>query len=121
MVVTIGAGVVTAAEVLESECSLLTEPGFEISFNQLVDFGQATKLISTGSDMKYLADIAPWGDGSRRAAVMPDKNIFGLARMYEVYNERNGSDWHVFKTMEEALAWLGEGDHSKAVADKVML
>lgn len=121
LVITIGLGVVTTEEVLESECSLLTEPEFEVSFNQLVDFRQVTKMITTGADMKYLADIAPWGEGARRAAVMPNKNVFGLARMYEAYNERNGSEWHVFKTMEEALAWLGEGDHSKAVADKVML
>lgn len=120
LVITTGEGVVTTEEILEHECALLTEPEFEVTFNQLVDFRQATKVITTGASIRHMATIAPWGVGSRRAAVMPDQSIFGLGRMYEIYNQINGSEWHVFKTIEEAEAWLGESDHSSSKVKSVL-
>jgi hypothetical protein len=47
-----------------------------------------------------------------RAAVIASSNlIYGLLRMYEVFNEGNPAQIRVFREPDEALKWLeGEAD-----------
>lgn len=49
---------------------------------------------------------------ARVAFVAPDALSFGLSRAYTVYREQGDLDLQVFGTVDEALAWLRDGDGS---------
>lgn len=108
LVITTGEGVITTAEMRGHDLALFADPDFDIKYNQLIDFRQATEVITTGADIRRLATSALWGEGSRRAAVMPKDSMYGLWRMYGAFNKSNGSYWHVFRTVVSALVWLEE-------------
>lgn len=62
---------------------------------------------------QQLQGIAKYGKSlefhpSKVAIVAPDMLSFGLARMFEVYREKESIEHGVFHTEEEALAWLRE-------------
>lgn len=95
--------------------TLFSDPDFDMKYNQLLDFREATEVITTGADISRLAMSAHWGEGSRRAAVMPEDTMYGLGRMYGAYNKSNGSDWRVFRSVIPALVWL-EGIASESDA-----
>jgi hypothetical protein len=45
---------------------------------------------------------------AKRAIVVPDVELFGLARMFEILRDAKGDEGiRVFTKMEEAREWLG--------------
>ncbi len=61
----------------------------------------------TVDGVRTMVDLNPWGRGSRRAAVAPSDLAFGLARMYEALTQLEHGEFQVFRTMNEAMEWLG--------------
>jgi hypothetical protein len=100
-------GVVTADEIRIANQELLDAPAFESSFRQLVDNRRITELVLTAEDIQALADISPFGEGSRRAFVVGDSLVhFGMARQFAL--ARHWVDEvNVFRSMPEARRWLG--------------
>jgi hypothetical protein len=93
---------------------LMADPGFRPGMPGLIDCRRAKSLFS-------IADLRRTAQDSRqrpqlqvpgRAAVLASSNlIYGLLRMYEVFNEGSPSQIRVFRKPEEAMAWLkGGGD-----------
>jgi hypothetical protein len=63
----------------------------------------------TTNGVKAVARRHLFGPGARRAIVAPDLAVFGLARMFESHRDAGGDEEQirVFKSLEDAWAWLG--------------
>lgn len=62
------------------------------------------------SQIRHVAQaLAPYAEriGGRCAVVATEDIHFGLSRMGSVYSESVGVETEVFRTEDEALAWLG--------------
>jgi hypothetical protein len=84
------------------------DPGFDSTFDYLVDGSKVTRLVDVGTrEIHFLAGnrsevhVA----GARRALVAPMDVGFGLSRMFQGMADLDG-DVRVFRDRDEALAWL---------------
>jgi hypothetical protein len=79
-------------------------------YNELVD-GADRVVVPSSASIKELAQLAA---GMELAIVASDEIAFGLAQVFKVYRQlepRSTKEVSVFKSMPEALGWLGiQGD-----------
>jgi hypothetical protein len=94
--------------------ALMKEPAFRPGMPGLIDCRNVKSLFSISDLRKTAADAKarPQMQVPGRAAVLASSNlIYGLLRMYEVFNEGNPAEIRVFREPAEALKWLkGEAD-----------
>jgi hypothetical protein len=88
---------------------VIADPGFRPGMPGLIDCRRVKSLFSimdlrkTAADAKRRPELQVPG----RAAVLASSNlVYGLLRMYEVFNEGNPAEIRVFRRPEEAMAWL---------------
>lgn len=107
LVVTCAWGKCTVEDVLEFRRQILKDDNFDPSFAQLADFSGVTIADISPSEVRMLAWMNPFSPDSRRAIVAQSKLAFGLSRIFETLRTLRG-DRHirVFRTREEALAWI---------------
>ena len=109
-------GTLTDADVFGYQRAVWSHPEV-VGFDEIVDMTGVEHIdlpTPSGERMRALAalsaamdDVAP----SRFAIVAPTDAVFGLARMYGAYRQsesRSTKEVRVFRSMEDARAWLGE-------------
>jgi hypothetical protein len=103
-------GVVTYAEAIAARRKFADDPRFTPSFHQIYDGREVTRIVLTVGEICVLAEETMFGPKSRRAFVAPRRDTYDLARTYKTYRELNAGkeQMRVFRTMEEAEAWLAE-------------
>ena len=101
-------GTVTGEEILDHQSRLMRDPSFEPTLNQLADFTSVTRVSVTSEDVRLLAVRNFFAPQSRRCLVAPTSEIFGLARMFQLFREVNGApeQMRIFRNREEAMLWL---------------
>ena len=85
-------------------------------YNELVDMSQVVQIaLQSVERVRELAKLSAGMDAhssaSKFAIVAPTAEAFGLGRMYETYrglDERSTKEVRVFRSLEEALEFLGE-------------
>ena len=109
LVVSSGSGLVTWEEIKARQDETKTDPGFDPSFNQIVDLRSATRIQMSGDQARMLASRQIFSAQSRRAFVATNPSIFGMGRMWEIYTEfsKTPSQIRVFADLPSALKWLG--------------
>jgi len=115
LVVARGRGVVTHQEMVEYQCAVWSRP--EVAgYDELVDMTAAEDFAQPSTDkMRELAALAAAMDGRRAskfAVVAPRNLAYGLGRMYQTYRSLevfSTKTVGVFRTIGEALAYLGQG------------
>jgi hypothetical protein len=106
-VYTRGWGVVTDAMILAQARALGSDPRFQPSFAHFYDLREA-EIAFTSEGVREVALASPFGAGARRAFVSGSSDsLFGMVRMYEILREPSPDKIEVFRTVEEALRWLG--------------
>jgi hypothetical protein len=107
-------GILTEKELFDYQRAVWSRP--EVAgYNELFDMSEVEQIAQPESDqIKQLALLASSMDApapaSRFAIVAPGALAFGLGRMYEVYrslDDRSTKEVSVFRSMPEALTWLG--------------
>ncbi len=86
-----------------------------VGYDEVIDMSEVEKIVAARSNrIKDLAALAASMDSrstrTKFAIVAPNDYAFGLGRMYEAHrtmNDRSTKEVGVFRTMEEALAWIG--------------
>ena len=60
-------------------------------------------------EVKQIARRSGFSPMSRRAFVAPATTVFGMSRLFELYNEmsKTATQIHVFHDLPSALKWLG--------------
>jgi hypothetical protein len=95
---------------------LMDDPGFRPGMPGIIDCRNVKSLFSISDLRKTAADakMRPKMQVPGRAAVIASSNlIYGLLRMYEVFNEGSPSEIRVFRKPEEAMAWLRHQDEER--------
>jgi len=112
LVVTIGQGCVSPAEIRNLRNQALSDPGFDREFNEIVDFRAVTLLDMNGQQVRELAETEIFSPNSKIALVSPNPGTFGTGRMYGIYNEMSKarSKFYAFYDLPSALKWLGLND-----------
>jgi hypothetical protein len=99
---------VLSNEDLEDHYAWMTaDPAFDPEFRQLADLREVTELALNSSNIARAATKPAFDAQARRAIVANSDIAFGLSRMYAIYAEGRGQTVEVFRTIEEAEAWLG--------------
>ncbi|MFI5351201.1 MAG: hypothetical protein ACHQ2Z_16775 [Elusimicrobiota bacterium] len=111
LVLTVGSGVVTMADLQGHQERLRQDPEFEPRFSQLLDFTGVTKLEFGANDVRQLALKPIFSSTSRRAVLTTNDEAFRFARLFEtlrhVWGERG---IRVFRDRGEALDWIRTTD-----------
>jgi hypothetical protein len=102
-------GVVTKEDISGQVEGFKTDPAFQPSFNHLIDTRGTTRFDLSSQGMRLVSMHSIFNEKSRRAIVAEKKEIFGIARMYQLLREVNNKPdrVQVFRTMAEARRWLG--------------
>jgi hypothetical protein len=101
-------GVVTPQDVFSHQQKITADPEFVPTYSQLLDFTRTTKLEFTAADVKAFAARRIFAASAKRAIVVPDMELFGLAWMFEILRDAKGDEGiRVFTKIEEAREWLG--------------
>ena len=107
LVMTTGSGTVTLADALAHQERLRHDPDFDPTFCQLLDFTHVTKVEITADDIRNIAQNSLFSGTSRRAILVSNDTIYGLARMFELLRESAGDTGvEVFRSLDEALDWV---------------
>ena len=107
-------GILTEEEVFDYQREVWSREEI-IGYDEVIDMSEVEKIESARSNrIKDLAALAASMDSrstrTKLAIVATDDYAFGLGRMYEAHrtmNDRSTKEVAVFRTIEEALAWIG--------------
>lgn len=107
-------GEFSMAEYLDGMRSFLDSELFRPGIDTLWDFRSVTVESVTPDLLKSVAAynerLAPERGSSWKVALVVGADVaFGLSRMFAVYVESAPNEVMVFKTMDEAEAWLASG------------
>jgi hypothetical protein len=111
LVLSSGAGVLAREDLWGHMDRLSSDPNFDPSFCQILDFTSVTAVAFDTEDVRQLAQRNVFSWESRRAFVVKNDLHYGLARMFEIHRELAGEKGiRVFRSFEEAMAWVLVGD-----------
>lgn len=116
-----GAGELTGRELIESKQALLRTPErvrpLEFAIVMLDD---VTSLPATTHEIRELAgvdvEISRINPSIMVAVVAPSDHLFGMARMWETLAAETGWSTAIFRTRQEADAWIDGGRAMKRSA-----
>jgi hypothetical protein len=107
LILTIAEGHVTFEDIRSHQNRLLADPGFDATFDQLIDATTASQFEISSDEARLLAQRRVVSAESRRAFVATEPHIFGLGRMMEIYHtDLKYAHVYVFNSVDEALKWL---------------
>ena len=107
-------GVIQDSDLLQAYETLLAQPDYDPTYNDLVDLRAVTRFEVSASGMRgVIAMYAPVDrlDVPTKLAIVAASDVtFGMSRMYEVLRGDDVPEQiRVFRSYEEAVAWLSEG------------
>jgi hypothetical protein len=107
VVLSTASGVFSLADFRSHQEKLSLDPDFDPSFCQIADFTHVTRLESSASDIRQMAERSIFNPNVRRALITPNEVIYGSGRMYQKLRENLGATGiRVFRTLDEALEWV---------------
>lgn len=102
-----GWGALRDDELAAHSRALRADPRFEPSFRQIQDLTDVATFDVTSAGLRLVAQLNPFGEGARRAVVVPSDVGFGLARMHEQIRMGDAADQlRVFRELRSAMEWL---------------
>src|SRR3954462_3467177 len=103
------AGSVSREDILERRRQTAQHPGFDPTFDVLVDLREADLSQLSGQDIASLAATSTLRPSARRVFVADDDAAFGVSRMFAGWADVNKSaeGLTVVRTLEEGLQSLG--------------
>ncbi len=106
-------GELSDADITTQQEQLRNDPNFHSRLNQLVDAREITSVTVSMQTIRQIGQSTLFAPESRRAYVVAKDVMYGLVRMYELYQNLRGSQ-HIraFRDHAEALRWLGVDDCS---------
>ncbi|MBI3828103.1 MAG: hypothetical protein HY291_01210 [Planctomycetes bacterium] len=117
LVLACGRGVLTEKDFFGYQREVWSRP--EVAgYDELVDMNAVERIVDPTpeqiQDLARLSASMDAGGASAKFAIVASKDLaYGLGRMYEIYrglNKQSTKDVAVFRTREEACAYLGIAD-----------
>ena len=110
LVLSRGWGALTDRELLAHVRAVTVDPRFARNFHQLADTRDVTNVQITAATIREMIRLNPFVAGSRRALVVTNDVLFGMARMYQMLRGESPDELEIFRKMDDALQWLGLAD-----------
>lgn len=108
---TTATGVLTDADLVAHKRALASDPRIKPGMRELSDVRGVEQLEVTlagiGTLVSMDAEPAAMFDDYRLAIVASTDVVFGMARLYQQRTDEELERVGIFRTMEEAAAWLG--------------
>jgi len=90
---------------------LLKDPDFDAVYSQLLDLAHVTKVEFSADDVRQISTRSVFWPCSRRAILVNDDLLFGLATLFEMLRANAGEKGvRVFRSLNHALDWIVEGN-----------
>ena len=108
-------GTVTKDDIVQHRHDLETDPRDISGYDALIDLRGSDSVLPS-DDVRELARYArnqPW-PSSRRAIVSTAVAQFGSMRMFEMLAEPGPRQYRVFRSADEARAWLSVGRNDQS-------
>lgn len=107
----VGQGVLTGREIIEALKTLAADPqNFESITHGLIDLTEVAELHVSMDEVKIITEIDRGSSNiirrARVAIAAPEDLMFGTSRMYAGMMHTPGWTIEVFRTMDQARAWL---------------
>ena len=104
-------GVLSDEDIATQQARLRTDPNFDPTLSQLVDCREVTDVTLSVGTVKRLGQSKLFSPESKRAYIVAKDVVFGLVRMYELYQKlRDAHSVRIFRDRAEAVLWLGVKD-----------
>jgi len=100
-------GVVVDDDLRGHQRTLLNDPAFDPSFDQLWDFREVADVEISTNAVREFARARSFAPGAKRALVATKDAAYGMARMFQALHEDAPEDLRVFRSLDEAKIWLG--------------
>ncbi|RPH78816.1 MAG: hypothetical protein EHM80_09390 [Nitrospiraceae bacterium] len=97
-------------ELLAHVRALIADPRFARNFHQPIDLRDVTNVQFTAASIREAVRLNPFGAGARRAVVVTNDVVFGMARMYQILADESPDEVQIFRKMDYGLQWLGIAD-----------
>lgn len=111
-------GTLTDADITSHQAALRADPRFRATFFQLVDTTDVVEVDVSARTMLALGQSQLFATTAKRAYVVKREVLFGLVRMYGLYQGLRGrAEIQTFRTRAEAVDWLGATDVDPRPAD----
>lgn len=107
VVITTVEGVVSEQDMRDQPAAMYAHPDFSEEYDRLVDLRGVERFEVSADAIHGLARRTRAADGTRRALVVARDVGYGLARMYQTLRANESEFNRVFRSLEEARAWLG--------------
>jgi hypothetical protein len=101
-------GAISPAELLAWYGELREHPDFRDDLKEIADFTLTENQGWTPDEMRSVVSEEVLGPGAHRAFVGPTDLVYGMSRMYASFaeSEGQGGTIEVFRTVEDAQAWI---------------
>ena len=110
LVLSTATGRLSKDDVLSHMNRITSDPDFDPTFSQLLDFTKVTELAFGPDEVREFAERNIFAPRARRAILVQTDLHFALARMFEIHRELRGEvGIGVFRTVEEAMDWIAAG------------
>ena len=100
-------GRVTDEDLQRHQQVLRADAAFDPRYDQLWDFLDVTEIAVSDEAIREFARARSFEPEARRALVAGSDLGFGLARMFATLHDDAPEEVQVFRSLEEARAWLG--------------
>ena len=107
MIFSSASGVLTDDDLRGHQRAVLADPDFDPHFSQIWDFQGVEDVEVSSETLRLLAESKSYSAESKRAVVAPRDVLYGMARMFQMLHEEAPEAFRVFRTSDEARAWLG--------------
>lgn len=100
-------GTVVSRNLVAHQREVRDDPDFDPTFSVLADFTAVTNVEANNEAVHDLASSDPMNRDCRRALVVDNDVVYGLARMYQMLLDLSEDNCRIFRSMGEAREWLG--------------
>ncbi len=109
-------GVIGDHELFDAYSSLVNDPTYDPSLDDLIDLRTVTHMGVTGAGLHRLIAMYDQresdGHCTRAAIVAPTDVLYGVARMFQMLRGEDTPDViEVFRSIDDALRWLDRRDN----------
>lgn len=104
-------GVVDDTELFAAYQKLMSEEGFDPTLHHLADLRAVEHFAVSTAGLRQLVgsftNLNGLGLRTKLAIVAAKDDVFGMARMYQVFRSDAPQELQIFRDMAEAKNWLG--------------
>ena len=93
---------------------IVCDPDFDPSYDNLSDVSKVTDFKVSMRFIRQMASQSIFHETSKQAFVAPQDLAFGSVRAYQGWHYHGENVVNVFRTLDEALRWLGLEDAALA-------